>query len=85
ARMAALLSGLPEVVPGATINRLCGSGLNAVGSAAQAIRSGDAELLIAGGVESMTRAPFVMGKAQGPFDRAQTLEDTTLGWRFVNP
>ncbi|MDR6788284.1 acetyl-CoA C-acetyltransferase [Sphingomonas sp. BE138] len=85
ARMATLLAGLPDVVPGATINRLCGSGLNAVGSAAQAIRSGDAELLIAGGVESMTRAPFVMGKAQGSFDRAQKLEDTTLGWRFVNP
>lgn len=85
ARMATLLAGLPEVVPGATINRLCGSGLNAVGSAAQAIRSGDAELLIAGGVESMTRAPFVMGKAHTPFDRAQKLEDTTLGWRFVNP
>ena len=85
ARMATLLAGLPEVVPGATINRLCGSGLNAVGGAAQAIRSGDAELLIAGGVESMTRAPFVMGKAHTPFDRAQKLEDTTLGWRFVNP
>ena len=85
ARMAALLAGLPDAVPGATINRLCGSGLNAVGSATQAIRSGDAALLVAGGVESMTRAPFVMGKAQGPFDRAQQLEDTTLGWRFVNP
>lgn len=85
ARMAALLAGLPEVVPGATINRLCGSGLNAVGSAAQAIRSGDAELVIAGGVESMSRAPYVMGKATAPFDRAQMLEDTTLGWRFVNP
>jgi acetyl-CoA acyltransferase len=85
ARMATLLAGLPDAVPGATINRLCGSGLNAVGSAAQAIRGGDAALLIAGGVESMTRAPFVLGKAQAPFDRAQQLEDTTLGWRFVNP
>ncbi|MDR6149605.1 3-oxoadipyl-CoA thiolase [Sphingomonas sp. SORGH_AS_0742] len=85
ARMAVLLAGLPEVVPGGTINRLCGSGLNAVGIAAQAIRSGDAELVMAGGVESMTRAPYVMGKAAGPFDRAQQIEDTTLGWRFVNP
>ncbi|MET3437216.1 3-oxoadipyl-CoA thiolase [Sphingomonas sp. 1185] len=85
ARMAVLLAGLPEVVPGGTVNRLCGSGLNAVGIAAQAIRSGDAELTIAGGVESMTRAPYVLGKAAGPFDRAQQIEDTTLGWRFVNP
>ena len=85
ARMAVLLAGLPEVVPGGTINRLCGSGLNAVGSAAQAIRSGDAELMIAGGVESMTRAPYVLGKANAAFDRAQQIEDTTLGWRFVNP
>ncbi|MGP7795211.1 3-oxoadipyl-CoA thiolase [Sphingomonas sp. CLY1604] len=85
ARMAVLLAGLPDAVPGGTINRLCGSGLNAVGSAAQAIRSGDAELMIAGGVESMTRAPFVMGKANGAFDRGQKIEDTTLGWRFVNP
>lgn len=85
ARMAVLLAGLPETVPGGTVNRLCGSGLNAVGSAAQAIRSGDAELMIAGGVESMTRAPFVMGKAATPFDRGQQIEDTTLGWRFVNP
>ncbi|KQM30027.1 3-oxoadipyl-CoA thiolase [Sphingomonas sp. Leaf10] len=85
ARMAVLLAGLPEAVPGGTINRLCGSGLNAVGSAAQAIRSGDAELVIAGGVESMTRAPYVMGKALTAFDRAQQIEDTTLGWRFVNP
>ncbi len=85
ARMAVLLAGLPEAVPGATVNRLCGSGLNAVGSAAQAIRSGDAALMIAGGVESMTRAPYVLGKAAGPFDRAQQIEDTTLGWRFVNP
>jgi acetyl-CoA C-acetyltransferase len=85
ARMAMLLAGLPETVPGGTVNRLCGSGLNALGSAAQAIRSGDAELMIAGGVESMTRAPYVMGKASVPFDRAQTIEDTTLGWRFINP
>ncbi|MET3471807.1 3-oxoadipyl-CoA thiolase [Novosphingobium sp. 1529] len=85
ARMAVLLAGLPEAVPGATINRLCGSGLNAVGMAAQAIRAGDAELIIAGGVESMTRAPFVLGKAATPFDRGQKIEDTTLGWRFINP
>ncbi|KTT69597.1 3-oxoadipyl-CoA thiolase [Sphingomonas sanguinis] len=85
ARMAVLLAGLPEAVPGTTVNRLCGSGLNAVGCAAQAIRSGDAELVIAGGVESMTRAPYVMGKAASAFDRAQKIEDTTLGWRFVNP
>lgn len=85
ARMAALLAGLPETVPGMTVNRLCGSGLNAIGIAAQAIRSGDAEIVIAGGVESMTRAPFVMGKAASPFDRGQKIEDTTLGWRFVNP
>ena len=85
ARMAVLLAELPETVPGATVNRLCGSGLNAVGSAAQAIRAGDADLIIAGGVESMTRAPYVLGKAGGPFDRSQRLEDTTLGWRFVNP
>ncbi len=85
ARMAVLLAGLPDGVPGATVNRLCGSGLNAVGSLAQAIRCGDAALGIAGGVESMTRAPYVMGKAAGAFDRAQQIEDTTLGWRFVNP
>lgn len=85
ARMAVLLAGLPERVSGSTINRLCGSGLDAIGSAARAIRSGDAQFMIAGGVESMTRAPYVMGKANAPFDRAQKLEDTTLGWRFVNP
>ncbi|KQU48099.1 beta-ketoadipyl CoA thiolase [Sphingomonas sp. Leaf339] len=85
ARMAILLAGLPEGVSGSTINRLCGSGLDAIGSAARAIRSGDAQFMIAGGIESMTRAPYVMGKAQAPFDRAQKLEDTTLGWRFVNP
>ncbi|WP_426260504.1 3-oxoadipyl-CoA thiolase [Sphingomonas sp. DC1100-1] len=85
ARMAVLLAGLPDGVPGATVNRLCGSGLNAVGSLARAIRCGDATLGIAGGVESMTRAPYVMGKAAGAFDRAQQIEDTTLGWRFINP
>ncbi|NLR70425.1 3-oxoadipyl-CoA thiolase [Novosphingobium sp. ERN07] len=85
ARMAALLAGLPEAVPGATINRLCGSGMNAVGSAAQAIRSGDAQFLIAGGAESMTRAPYVLGKAGSAFGRDQKIEDTTLGWRFINP
>ncbi|WP_404476841.1 3-oxoadipyl-CoA thiolase [Novosphingobium sp. BL-52-GroH] len=85
ARMAVLLAGLPEAVPGVTVNRLCSSGLNAVGIAAQAIRSGDADLVVAGGVESMTRAPYVMGKAESAFGRGQKLEDTTLGWRFVNP
>jgi len=85
ARMAVLLAGLPVGVPGSTVNRLCGSGLNAVGIAAQAIRSGDADLIIAGGVESMTRAPYVLGKAGSPFDRGQKIEDTTLGWRFINP
>ncbi|WP_334184579.1 3-oxoadipyl-CoA thiolase [Novosphingobium sp.] len=85
ARMAGLLSGLPKEVPGATVNRLCGSGLNAVGIAAQAIRSGDADLMIAGGAESMTRAPYVLSKAGGAFARDQKIEDTTLGWRFINP
>ncbi len=85
ARMAALLAGLPETIPGVTVNRLCASGLNAVGFAAQAIRSGDADLILAGGVESMSRAPYVMGKAGTAFDRAQKIEDTTLGWRFINP
>jgi len=85
ARMAALLAGLPASVPGSTINRLCGSSLDAVGTAARAIRAGEAELLIAGGVESMTRAPFVMGKADSAFSRAAKIEDTTIGWRFVNP
>lgn len=85
ARMAVLLAGLPEGVPGVTVNRLCASGLSAVGMAAQAIRSGDAEFLIAGGVESMTRAPYVMGKSESAFGRGQKIEDTTLGWRFVNP
>ncbi|MBS0388603.1 MAG: 3-oxoadipyl-CoA thiolase [Proteobacteria bacterium] len=85
ARMSLLLAGLPESVPGVTINRLCGSGMDAVGTAARAIESGQLELAIAGGVESMTRAPFVMGKADAPFGREQRIEDTTLGWRFVNP
>jgi acetyl-CoA acyltransferase len=85
ARMAALLAGLPDVVPGATINRLCGSGLDAVNLAARAIRSNEAELIIAGGVESMTRAPFVMAKADSAFSRTAKIEDTTIGWRFINP
>ena len=85
ARMAALLAGLPAEVPASTINRLCGSSLDAVGIAARAIKSGEAQLVIAGGVESMTRAPFVMGKADSAFSRAAKIEDTTLGWRFVNP
>lgn len=85
ARMAALLAGLPVDVSGTTINRLCGSGLDAVGSAARAIRAGDADLMIAGGVESMSRAPYVMAKAETAFARIQKLEDTTIGWRFVNP
>ncbi len=84
ARMATLLAGLPMDVPGATINRLCGSGLDAVGSAARAIRSGDAQLMIAGGVESMSRAPFVMPKAESAFSRNNAVYDTTIGWRFVN-
>ncbi len=85
ARMAALLAGLPATVPGVTLNRLCGSGLDAVGTAARAIRSGECDLMIAGGVESMTRAPFVMGKAETAFSRAASIHDTTIGWRFVNP
>jgi acetyl-CoA acyltransferase len=85
ARMAALLAGLPQVVPGSTVNRLCGSGLDAVGSAARAIKSGEARLMIAGGVESMTRAPFVMGKAASAFSRSADIYDTTIGWRFPNP
>src|ERR1700730_14421680 len=85
ARMALLLAGLPDNVPGVTLNRLCASGLNAVGAAAQAIRAGDIDLAIAGGVESMTRAPFVMGKAAEAFSRAAEIYDTTIGWRFINP
>ncbi|MFT4194387.1 3-oxoadipyl-CoA thiolase [Ottowia sp.] len=84
ARMAALLAGLPVDVPGATLNRLCGSGLDAVGSAARAIKAGEARLMIAGGVESMSRAPFVMPKAESAFSRANAVYDTTIGWRFVN-
>jgi 3-oxoadipyl-CoA thiolase len=85
ARMAVLLAGFPESVPAATVNRLCGSGLDAVNLAARAIRTGEAELVIAGGVESMTRAPFVIGKTDAPFGRGVKLEDTTIGWRFINP
>jgi 3-oxoadipyl-CoA thiolase len=85
ARMAVLLAGLPDSVPGVTVNRLCASGLEAIGQAARTIRSGEQELVIAGGVESMTRAPFVMAKAHAPWQRAASLEDTTIGWRFVNP
>jgi len=84
ARMAALLAGLPMLVPGATINRLCGSGLDAVGTAARAIKSGEAALMIAGGMESMSRAPFVMPKAESAFSRNNAVYDTTIGWRFVN-
>jgi 3-oxoadipyl-CoA thiolase len=84
ARMAVLLAGLPVSVPGSTINRLCGSGLDALGTAARAIRSGDTQLMIAGGAESMTRAPFVMPKASEAFGRANEVHDTTIGWRFVN-
>lgn len=85
ARMAALIAGFPDSVPGMTINRLCGSGMDAVGTAARAIKAGEAELILAGGVESMSRAPFVMGKAEQAFGRAPELFDTTLGWRFINP
>jgi len=85
ARMALLVAGLPETVPGLTVNRLCASGLNAVGDAARAIRTGEMDFAIAGGVESMTRAPFVTGKASEPFARTVETYDTTLGWRFVNP
>ena len=85
ARMSALLAGLPVSVPGSTVNRLCGSGLDALGTAARAIKSGEARLMIAGGVESMSRAPFVLPKATAAFTRANAIEDTTIGWRFVNP
>ncbi|MYM24279.1 3-oxoadipyl-CoA thiolase [Duganella sp. FT135W] len=84
ARMSLLLAGLPQEVPGTTINRLCGSGMDAIGNAARAIQAGDACLMIAGGVESMTRAPYVMGKADSAFSRSAKIEDTTMGWRFVN-
>ena len=85
ARMAALLAGLPETIPGVTLNRLCASGMDAIGTAFRAIASGEMELAIAGGVESMSRAPFVMGKADAAFSRNMKLEDTTIGWRFINP
>ncbi|MBT8063906.1 MAG: 3-oxoadipyl-CoA thiolase [Gammaproteobacteria bacterium] len=84
ARMSSLLAGLPQEVPGVTINRLCGSGLNAVGGCAAVIRAGEGELMIAGGVESMSRSPFVIGKAESSFGRAQQMQDTTMGWRFIN-
>jgi 3-oxoadipyl-CoA thiolase len=85
ARMALLLAGLPKEVPGSTVNRLCGSSMDAVASAARAIKSGEVDLVIAGGVENMSRAPFVVGKADAAFSRSMRLEDTTIGWRFVNP
>lgn len=85
ARMSALLAGLPTSVPGTTMNRLCGSGMDAVGTAFRAIKAGEIQLALAGGVESMSRAPYVMGKADGAFSRGQKIEDTTIGWRFVNP
>ena len=84
ARMATLLAGLPIEVPGATVNRLCGSGLDAIGGAARAIRAGEAGLMLAGGVESMSRAPFVMGKADSAYSRSAAIYDTTIGWRFIN-
>src|SRR5580704_3971415 len=82
-RMALLLAGLPKEVPGVTVNRLCGSSMDAVATAARAIMSGEAELIVAGGVESMSRAPFVMAKADSAFSRAAKIEDTTIGWRFI--
>src|SRR5690606_87436 len=85
ARMAALLAGLPVTVPGSTINRLCGSGMDAVAMAARAIRCGEAQLIVAGGAESMSRAPFVIPKADAAFSRQAEIYDTTIGWRFVNP
>ena len=85
ARMSLLLAGLPLQVPGSTVNRLCGSGMDAIGIAARAIKSGETSLMIAGGVESMSRAPFVVPKAESPFSRASSIQDTTIGWRFVNP
>ena len=85
ARMAALLAGLPESVPGTTVNRLCASGMDAVGLAARGIKAGDYDLTIAGGVESMSRAPFVMPKAGFAFTRSNAVFDTTIGWRFINP
>ncbi|RWE03233.1 MAG: 3-oxoadipyl-CoA thiolase, partial [Mesorhizobium sp.] len=85
ARMALLLAGLPQDLPGSTVNRLCGSGMDAVTIAARAIKAGEAELMIAGGVESMSRAPFVMPKADTAFSRNAEIHDTTIGWRFINP
>lgn len=85
ARMSALLAGLPTSVPGTTLNRLCGSGMDAVGTAFRAIKAGEMDLALAGGVESMSRAPYVLGKADGAFSRGQKVEDTTIGWRFINP
>ena len=85
ARMAVLLSGLPESVTGITVNRLCASGIEAVTQAARAIKTGEAQLVIAGGVEGMSRAPYVMGKADSAYSRAAKIEDTTMGWRFINP
>ena len=84
-RDSSLLAGLPDTVPGVTVNRLCGSGMHAVGSAAQNIRSGEAELLMAGGVENMSRSPFVLPKADNAFSRNAEIYDTTIGWRFINP
>src|SRR6266571_3578986 len=84
-RMALLLAGLPKEVPGTTVNRLCGSSMDAVATAARAIKCGEADLVIAGGVESMSRAPFVLGKADSAYSRSVKMEDTTIGWRFVNP
>jgi acetyl-CoA acetyltransferase len=85
ARMSLLLAGIPQEVPGVTVNRLCASGMDAIATAARAIRAGEASLIMAGGVESMTRAPFVIGKAETAWGRPQKFEDSTLGWRFVNP
>lgn len=85
ARMSLLLAGYPEAVPGTTLNRLCGSGLDTIGQAARAIKAGDADLMLAGGTESMSRAPFVMPKAETPFSRSNAVYDTTIGWRFINP
>ena len=84
-RMSALLAGLPYQVPATTVNRLCGSSLDAIAMAARVIKAGEADLIIAGGVESMTRAPFAMGKSEGAYGRSQKIEDTTMGWRFINP
>src|SRR5690625_5284125 len=85
ARMSLLLAGMPVSIPGTTLNRLCGSGMDAVGTAFRAIKAGELDLALAGGVESMSRAPYVMGKADGAFSRGQQIEDTTIGWRFINP